>query len=139
MTFGPTELAQLMRETQATIAIVLLSSVCAGIVFGSLIASRAIVRARQQRTRPDPPILAATRAGAGDAIAPAQSEMAPVDRVLDQIATLQIQDHPPSEPDRLYFPFAVTIFLAIGACSLLLVSHLVRSARRASHAEGVRI
>lgn len=117
MTFGPTELAQLMRETQATIAIVLLSSVSAGIVFGSLIASRAIVRARQQRTRPDPPILVATRAGAGDAIAPAQSEMAPVDRVLDQIATLQIQDHPPSEPDRLYFPFAVTIFLAIGAAA----------------------
>ena len=115
MTFGPPELAQLMQGMQTTIAIVLLSSVCAGIVFGSLIASRAIVRAKQQRTRPDPPIFAATRAGAGDAIAPARSEMASVDRVLDQIATLQVQDRPPPEPDRLYFPFAVTIVLAMGA------------------------
>ena len=115
MTFGPPELAQLMQGMQATIAIVLLSSVGAGIVLGSLIAIRAIVRAKQQRTRPDPPILAATRAGAGDAIAPAQSEMAAVDRVLDGIATLQVQDRPPSEPDRLYFPFAVTIVLAVGA------------------------
>jgi aspartyl protease family protein len=115
VTFGPSELAQLMREMQTTIAIVLLSSVCAGIVFGSLIAARAIVRAKQQRTRPDPPIFEATRAGAGDSIAPAQSVMAPVARVLDQIATLQVQDRPPPEPDRLYFPFAVTIVLAIGA------------------------
>ena len=115
MTFGPSELAQLMRGMQNTIAIVLLSSVCAGIIFGFLIASRAIVRAKLQRTRPDPPIFAATGAGVRDGIAPAQSEMAPVDRVLDQIATLQVQDRPPSKPDRLYFPFAVTIVLAIGA------------------------
>jgi hypothetical protein len=115
VTFGLSELAQLMQGMQTTIAIVLLSSVCAGIVFGSLIAFRAIVRAKQQRTPLDPPIFAALRAGAGDAIAPTESAMAPVDRVLDQIATLQVQDRPPTEPDRLYFPFAVTIVLAIGA------------------------
>jgi tetratricopeptide (TPR) repeat protein len=115
VTFGPSELAQLMRGMQTTIAVVLLSSVCAGIVFGSLIASRAIVRAKQQSTRLDPPIFAPISAAAGDTIAPAQSEMAPVDRGLDQIAILQAQDRPPPQPDRLYFPFAVTIVLAIGA------------------------
>ena len=51
MTFGPPELAQLMQETQATIAVVMLSSVGAGIVLGSIIACCNIIRAKRQRER----------------------------------------------------------------------------------------
>ena len=40
--------------------------------------------------------------------------MTAVDRVLDQIAGLQVQDRPRPEPDRLRFLFAVTIVLAVG-------------------------
>ena len=55
MTFGPPELAQLIQEAKATIAVAMLSSVGAGIVFGSIIATRKIIRAKRQRMRLDPP------------------------------------------------------------------------------------
>ena len=51
MTFGPPELAQLMREAQATIAVGMLSSAGAGIVLGSIIACCNIIRAKRQRVR----------------------------------------------------------------------------------------
>jgi hypothetical protein len=51
VTFGPPELAQLMREAQATLAVAMLSSAGAGIVLGSIIASCNIIRAKRQRVR----------------------------------------------------------------------------------------
>ena len=51
MTFGPPELAQLMQEAQATIAVAMLSSAGAGIVLGSIIACCNIIRAKRQRVR----------------------------------------------------------------------------------------
>ena len=51
MTFGPPELAQLMQEAQATIAVAMLSSAGAGIVLGSIIACCSIIRAKWQRVR----------------------------------------------------------------------------------------
>ena len=56
MTFGPSDMAQLMRGLQATISVVMLSSIVAGIVLGSIIACRQIIRAKRQGPRPDPPI-----------------------------------------------------------------------------------
>jgi hypothetical protein len=44
VTFGPPELAQLMQEAQATIAVAMLSSAGAGIVLGSIIACCSISR-----------------------------------------------------------------------------------------------
>jgi hypothetical protein len=51
VTFGPPELAQLMQEAQATIAVAMLSSAGAGIVLGSIIACCSIIRAKWQRVR----------------------------------------------------------------------------------------
>ena len=51
MTFGPPELAQLMQEAQATIAVAMLSSAGAGIILGSIIACCNIIRAKRQRVR----------------------------------------------------------------------------------------
>ena len=51
MTFGPPELAQLMQEAKATIAVAMLSSAGAGIVLGSIIACCNIIRAKRQRVR----------------------------------------------------------------------------------------
>ena len=51
VTFGPPELAQLMQEAQATIAVAMLSSAGAGIVLGSIIACCNIIRAKWQRVR----------------------------------------------------------------------------------------
>jgi tetratricopeptide (TPR) repeat protein len=51
VTFGPSELAQLMRGAQATIAVAMLSSASAGIVLGSIIACCNIIRAKRQRLR----------------------------------------------------------------------------------------
>jgi hypothetical protein len=65
VTFGPSELAQLMRGMQAIIAIAMLLSVGAGIVLGSIIAYRKIISAKQQRPRPNAPIFLATLADAG--------------------------------------------------------------------------
>ena len=49
MTFGPPELAQLMQEAKATIAVAMLSSAGAGIVLGFIIACCNIIRAKRQR------------------------------------------------------------------------------------------
>jgi hypothetical protein len=65
VTFGPPELAQLMREAQATIAVAMLSSAGAGIVLGSIIACCNIFRAKRQRVRATGQQVA--RALAGDA------------------------------------------------------------------------
>ena len=120
MTFGPSELAQLMQEAQATIAVAMLSSVGAGIVFGSIIACSQQSFARNGRERgSDPPIFAATRAGAGDAIAPAQSEMAAVDASAGRIAPCKFKVA--RHLNRIGFPvtlFAVTIVLAVGGGAL---------------------
>jgi aspartyl protease family protein len=51
VTFGPPELAQLMRGAQATIAVAMLSSATAGIVLGSIIACCNSIRAKRQRVR----------------------------------------------------------------------------------------
>ena len=51
MTFGPPELAQLMQEAQATIAVAMLSSAGAGIVLGSIITCCNIIRAKRQLVR----------------------------------------------------------------------------------------
>ena len=51
MTFGPPELAQLMQEAKATIAVAMLSSAGAGIVLGFIIACCNIIRAKRQRVR----------------------------------------------------------------------------------------
>ena len=51
VTLGPSELAQLMQETQATIAVAMLSSAGAGIVLGSIIACCNIIRTKRQRVR----------------------------------------------------------------------------------------
>ena len=51
VTFGPPELAQLMQEMQATIAVAMLWSAGAGIVVGSIMACCDIIRAKRQRVR----------------------------------------------------------------------------------------
>jgi aspartyl protease family protein len=56
MTFGPSDMAQLMREAQATIAVVMLSSIVGGIVLGSIVTCYEIIRAKQQGPQLDPAI-----------------------------------------------------------------------------------
>jgi clan AA aspartic protease (TIGR02281 family) len=57
VTFGPPDMALLMQGVQATIAVVILSSVVAGIVLGSIVTCYEIIRAKQQGRRADPTIL----------------------------------------------------------------------------------
>jgi hypothetical protein len=54
VTFGPSEMAQLMLEAQALFVVVMLWSVGTGIVLGSIIACYEIIRAKRQGTRFDP-------------------------------------------------------------------------------------
>jgi hypothetical protein len=54
VTFGPSEMAQLMLEAQALFVVVMLWSVGTGIVLGSIIACYKIIRAKRQGTRFDP-------------------------------------------------------------------------------------
>jgi tetratricopeptide (TPR) repeat protein len=57
MTFGPSDMAQLMRGVQATIAVVVLFCAATGIVLGSIITSYQIIRGKWQGPRPDRPIV----------------------------------------------------------------------------------
>jgi hypothetical protein len=117
VTFGPPELAQLMQEAQATIAVVMLSSAGAGIVLGSIIACCNIIRATRQRKRTTGQQVAGALAAEVSIFHSSQANVTDNPGTGGLAAFGQIAPGGGPDPRPSVFPvslFAVTIVLAAG-------------------------
>jgi tetratricopeptide (TPR) repeat protein len=125
VTFGPSELAQLAREAQATIAVAMLSSAGAGIVLGSIIACCNIIRAKRQRERAIGQQVAGALAAEVSNFLSSQADITDGSGAgglagFGRIAPLGREGGGPA-PRRSIFPitlFAVTVVLAGGGSAL---------------------